>query len=187
MSQPNEASPQISVFTYVCMYLTDLVAETDKDTWIVKERLRWARAFSIPMTTEMPPDFPPNTLHLMRALSCVGDQGALCALLARLYADFWVRHVPVAQPDVFGSVFKDVLGADGANNVLAEAAAKGKAALQANTDRAFAAGAFGLPWLLCTNAQGETDGFWGVDHLGQVARFLGLPRPRDTGGWKSVL
>ncbi|KAL2160279.1 hypothetical protein VTH06DRAFT_1452 [Thermothelomyces fergusii] len=36
----------------------------------------------------------------------------------------------------------------------------------------------------CTNAEGKTEGFFGVDHLGQVAQFLGLPRPGggDKGG-----
>jgi hypothetical protein len=71
--------------------------------------------------------------------------------------------------------------------VLADAATKGKATLLKNTDDAFAVGAFGLPWFVCTNAKGETEGFWGVDHFGQVARFLDLPNPGNTPGWKSVL
>lgn len=71
--------------------------------------------------------------------------------------------------------------------VLAEATTKGKATLTKNTDHAFAAGAFGLPWMVCTNTKGETEGFWGVDHFGQVAQFLDLPKPRTSGGWKLVL
>lgn len=55
-----------------------------------------------------------------------------------------------------------------------------------NTEKAFAQGAFGLPWLICTNPVGETEGFWGVDHLGQVVEFLGLKKPGD-GGWRSVM
>lgn len=55
-----------------------------------------------------------------------------------------------------------------------------------NTDRAFANGAFGLPWMICVNADGKMEGFWGVDHLGQVVQFLGLEKP-TKGGWKSVL
>ena len=74
--------------------------------------------------------------------------------------------------------------------VLAEAATAGKQRLIENTDRAFADGAFGLPWMVCTNASGATEGFWGVDHLGQVAQFLGLeraPGKADKAGWKAVL
>lgn len=56
-----------------------------------------------------------------------------------------------------------------------------KAILTSNTDRAFKEGAFGIPWFECTNAAGETEGFWGIDHLGQVVDFLGLDRSRDPG------
>lgn len=56
-----------------------------------------------------------------------------------------------------------------------------KALLGSNTDHSFDSGAFGLPWFECTNATGDTEGFWGVDHLGQVADFLGLDRALDKG------
>ena len=71
--------------------------------------------------------------------------------------------------------------------VLAEASTPAvKQALIQNTDRAFADGAFGLPWMVCTNASGETEGFFGVDHLGQVVQFLGLDK--GTGpGWRALL
>ena len=61
-----------------------------------------------------------------------------------------------------------------------------KALLPANTDRAFKAGAFGLPWFECTNAAGEQQGFWGIDHLGQVVDFLGLERGKEA-GFKALL
>lgn len=60
-----------------------------------------------------------------------------------------------------------------------------KALLMSNTDRAFKEGAFGLPWFVCTDTNGQTEGFWGVDHLGQVADFLGLDR--RGGGFKALL
>ena len=63
---------------------------------------------------------------------------------------------------------------------------EGKALLIKNTDLALADGAFGLPWLVATNSKGETETFWGVDHLGQVTQHLGLEQPK-AGGWKSVL
>lgn len=56
-----------------------------------------------------------------------------------------------------------------------------KSLLNANTDRAFKSGAFGLPWFECTNSQGKTEGFWGIDHLGQAADFLGLDRSVEKG------
>jgi hypothetical protein len=70
--------------------------------------------------------------------------------------------------------------------VLTASTTQGKALLTANTDQAFADGAFGLPWMVCTNAAGETEGFFGVDHLGQVAEFLGL-RKGSGSGWRALL
>jgi 2-hydroxychromene-2-carboxylate isomerase len=66
------------------------------------------------------------------------------------------------------------------------ASKEGKKVLAENTDRAFADGAFGLPWFVCTNSKGEKESFWGVDHIGQVTEHLGLEKPK-TGGWKAVL
>jgi 2-hydroxychromene-2-carboxylate isomerase len=63
---------------------------------------------------------------------------------------------------------------------------EGKEVLAKNTDLAFADGAFGLPWIVATNSKGETEDFWGVDHLGQVVDHLGLEKPK-TGGWKALL
>lgn len=64
------------------------------------------------MAAEPPPNFPPVTLHVMRALCGVAnDQAKLCAVLERLYHEFFVNHAAVAQPDVFAPIFKDVLGA----------------------------------------------------------------------------
>lgn len=60
-----------------------------------------------------------------------------------------------------------------------------KGLLMSNTDRAFKEGAFGLPWFECTNENGKTEGFWGIDHLGQVADFLDLNR-KDA-GFKALL
>lgn len=63
---------------------------------------------------------------------------------------------------------------------------EGKEALAQNTDKALADGAFGLPWIVATNSKGESEDFWGVDHLGQLCDFLGIEKPK-SGGWKSVL
>jgi hypothetical protein len=44
--------------------------------------------------------------------------------------------------------------------------------------------------MMCTNAAGETEGFFGVDHLGQVAEFLGLRKDGGEGkvsGWRALL
>lgn len=53
------------------MTLDDFVA-LDKGEWIGKERLRWAKLFSIPMAEETPPGFPRNTIQV----SIIGATGA---------------------------------------------------------------------------------------------------------------
>lgn len=63
---------------------------------------------------------------------------------------------------------------------------EGKELLLKNTDKVLKDGAFGLPWFTCTNSKGETEGFWGVDHLGQVADFLNLKKPKIR-GWSAML
>ena len=70
--------------------------------------------------------------------------------------------------------------------VLEMAGKEGREVLGKNTDQALADGAFGLPWFVATNANEETEAFWGVDHLGQVTEHLGLEKPR-AGGWKALL
>lgn len=149
------------------------------------------------MAHDRPANFPPLTLTTMRLLTALDEadgrggggadkQQRLARTLDALYHDFWVEHREAHKPEVMAPLLGRVLGADEAAKVVAAASTEGKAALQRNTDEAFAAGAFGLPWMVCTNAAGETESFWGVDHLGQVAAFLGLPRP-STGGWKALL
>ena len=64
---------------------------------------------------------------------------------------------------------------------------EGKALVLRNMEQAIADGAFGLPWFVCTNKEGEKERFWGVDHLGQLAIFLGLEKPNQVLGWRAVL
>lgn len=70
--------------------------------------------------------------------------------------------------------------------VLDRVSTEGKTILASNTNKAFTDGAFGLPWMVCTDATGQKEGFWGVDHLGQVAQFLELKKPINR-GWRAVL
>ena len=57
--------------------------------------------------------------------------------------------------------------------------AEAKAALDESTQKAFGSGAFGLPWLDCTQPEGETESFWGIDHFGRLVDFLNLDRSLD--------
>ncbi|CAK7205691.1 hypothetical protein SEUCBS139899_008470 [Sporothrix eucalyptigena] len=164
----------------------------NKDKWIQVERLRWARAFGVPMKDDAPPGFPPRTLTAMRAVSVVAsmdkgrNQDRLTRVLDALFHGLWAEHRPVHEPEVLDEVLRSVLGNEEARQVVSKIVTEGKDILASNTDRAFSDGAFGLPWMVCTNAKGQKEGFWGVDHLGLVIQFLGLKRVTEA-GWKALL
>ncbi|TIA06225.1 putative 2-hydroxychromene-2-carboxylate isomerase [Aureobasidium pullulans] len=125
----------------------------------------------------MPKDFPPFTLHVMRALAVVEDKHAsmLENSIAALYKGMWVDNKSIHEPAVFGAILSEVLGEEKARRVVEDSTKpEAKAKLQKNTDMAFEEGAFGLPWFVATNAQGEVDRFWGFDHMGLMVEHLGL-------------
>ncbi|KAF5870399.1 putative glutathione s-transferase kappa [Botrytis fragariae] len=166
----------------------------NKDKWIDRERLHWASVFNIPMSSETPVGFPHMTLRIQRALGVLPflfpeeneAQDVLCQCLDRLYEMYWVEGKNISGPGVLEEVLKDVIGEEKKELVLKEVAGKGKEAVVKNNERAIREGAFGLPWMVCTNSAGETAGFWGVDHLAQVVDFLGLERTKNR-AWKALL
>ncbi|RJE22816.1 2-hydroxychromene-2-carboxylate isomerase [Aspergillus sclerotialis] len=137
------------------------------------------------MISQMPEGFPPLTLATQRALCAVSLKfpEKLVPTLDALFRSFWADGNPkIGQPEGFVPVLENVLGKNGTQEVLQAAnQPEAKSLLSANTDRAFKSGAFGLPWFECTNSSGKTEGFWGIDHLGQVANFLELDRSADSG------
>ncbi|KAI9744968.1 MAG: hypothetical protein M1818_001895 [Claussenomyces sp. TS43310] len=180
----------------------------DKDKWIERERQRWAKAFNIPCKEEPPPNFPPNTLYIMRALAALtiaeSNQQSLCKALDKFYEEFWVNHTETHKPEVMQRLLVQAVGEEKAKkgkslgfirvpldlqdeNALELASNEGKALILKNTDQALADGAFGLPWFVCTNTAGQTEGFWGFDHLGQVAKFLGIDSLKQSDRWRAVL
>lgn len=174
-------------------------AFSDKDKWINAERFRWARYFNVPVTAETPPNFPPLTLTVMRAINAISHltgkpqtspeaQEAIIRALDVIYEAYWVQGKVITDKEVVTALLGTVVdgGPSGVAKVLEVAAGEGKQMLQKNSDLAFAEGAFGLPWMVCENDRGDTEGFWGVDHFGCVLDFLGLEKPR-TGGWKAML
>jgi len=186
--------------TYVPIFLGGVMKATNnrppievknKDKWIHLERVRWARLFSVPMNESISDDFPPLTLSIMRALCALtllypDSHKKLCKLFDALFHAYWVEQQPTHKPEVLTRVLTDALGVQDTRKVIDIAGKEGKQILAKNTDQALADGAFGLPWFKCTNSEGKTESFWGVDHMGQVCMFLDLDKPKQ-GGWKAVL
>lgn len=128
----------------------------------------------------------------MRALTAIQladdeAQSGFKAALDALYHEFFVLHTDTIDPSHLARILRSAGHAD-ADAILARASSDGKVKqkLADNTDEAFAQGAFGLPWMVCTDAQGRREEFWGVDRLAMVADFLGLERP-GAGVLKAML
>jgi 2-hydroxychromene-2-carboxylate isomerase len=168
----------------------------NKDKWINRERQRWAALLNVPMAHEQPPSFPPKTLPIMRTLAAMleidcGRQDRLVCALDALWQEFFVKHTATHEPSELKRVLEGAIGgSESIDEILTRASSDeewgGKKALKRHTDDAFENGAFGVPWMICTRADGKTESFFGVDHLGQVAAFLGLEKPTAS-GWKALL
>ncbi|KAB8294123.1 hypothetical protein EYC80_009571 [Monilinia laxa] len=166
----------------------------NKDKWINQERIRWASLFNIPILCTTPVGFPHSTLKIQRALCVLPflfperkvEQEVLCKLLNEFYQLYWVEGKDITATGVLEEVLRDVIGEEKSRIVLKEIPGKGKEVIGKNNWRAIEEGAFGLPWMVCTNTSGKTEGFWGVDHLGQVVNFLGLKRLENR-AWKALL
>lgn len=99
--------------------MVDTDLQTDKGTWISNERLRWATLFNVPMKKELPPNFPPMTLSIMRGLCALTilhpgkeGQGILTKCLDRLFEAYWVEHRKTYEKDVLVEVLNEVLGTE---------------------------------------------------------------------------
>ncbi|KAG9563263.1 putative 2-hydroxychromene-2-carboxylate isomerase, partial [Aureobasidium melanogenum] len=185
--QRSQAFKQVEI-TYIPIFLGGVmkacdnrppITITNKAAYIESDRKRWSKYVNIPMGKDMPKDFPPMTLHVMRALAVVEQHqpDKLVDSIAALYKGMWVDGKTTHKPEVFEAVLAEVLGNEGAKNVVEQSTKpEAKAKLQANTDLAFKEGAFGLPWFVATNKEGVTEKYWGFDHLGMVVEHLGLDR-----------
>lgn len=103
------------------VYVTDNeVVCADKSTYIETSRKRWAKRYSIPLSPTMPKNFPPFTLHVMRALAVVEDKHAsmLENSIAALYKGMWVDNKSIHEPAVFGAILSEVLGEEKARRVV---------------------------------------------------------------------
>ncbi|MBK9002710.1 MAG: 2-hydroxychromene-2-carboxylate isomerase [Sphingomonadales bacterium] len=127
---------------------------------------RFVKTHSLPF--KMNPNFPINSLNLMRGAVAAQHLGCLLPYVEAIMAAMWEDGANTGDP----AVVKDVLdqaGLDGATILAKADAAEVKAELVENTEKAAARGAFGVP----TFFVGE-EMFWGKERLGQVKAALAL-------------
>ncbi|KAJ4983100.1 Glutathione S-transferase kappa 1 [Stagonosporopsis vannaccii] len=165
------------------------IAIKNKNKWINTERDRWAKYFHVPISPTPPPNFPISTLSIQRALASlsISHPRSLESAIDLLYHNTWVQWSEPTQPENLRALLRTLVGSEAAEQVLERTqTAEVKGELAGNTEKAYDDGAFGLPYFVATNSKGETEGFWGVDHFGQLADFLGVERPAGK-GWRALL
>lgn len=114
----------------------------------------------------MNPHFPPNTLAAMRTLVAAGRAGQMAPAVEAMMAAMWEEERNLSDRAEIAAVLNEA-GLDGAALVAASDDPEVKAELVANTERAVARGAFGIPTFFVGDEM-----FFGKERLPQVAAAL---------------
>ena len=119
------------------------------------------------------PNFPVNTLQLMRGAVAAQQAGVLPAYVEAMYACMWEQERKMDDPAVFRAALEQAgLPADQLLGMMTTDPVK--AGLMANTEAAVAAGAFGSPTFLV-----GSEIFFGKDRLRdveeEIVRQAGAP------------
>ncbi len=125
---------------------------------------RFVKAHDLPF--KMNPHFPINSLHLMRGAVAAQHLDCFMPYVEAVMAATWEEGVNTGDPEVVRQVL-DNAGLDAAALLAKADDPEVKAELIANTEKAAARGAFGVP----TFFVGE-EMFWGKERLAQVAEAL---------------
>ncbi|KIW95443.1 uncharacterized protein Z519_04027 [Cladophialophora bantiana CBS 173.52] len=151
----------------------------NKVKWMHTDVARWCQHFNIPWSPGLPANYPFKVTTLKRALvACLLEcPDRYPDVVDGLYHAFWYEKRGVQLPEIHGPIIAQIVGKELAARILDRSTSdEVKSLLKQNTDSAIANGSPGLPWIKAVNGEGQEEFFWGFDHLGQVARFLGLPR-----------
>ena len=125
---------------------------------------RFVKKHQLPF--KMNPHFPINSLHLMRGAVAAQHLACFMPYVEAIMTAMWEDRANMADADVVKSIL-DSSGLDSAA-ILAKADDPAvKAELAANTERAAARGAFGVPTFFVGDEM-----FWGKERLDQVADAL---------------
>ncbi|KAK5044930.1 hypothetical protein LTR84_010302 [Exophiala bonariae] len=140
---------------------------------------RSANIFNLPWASGWPDNYPfkATTLKVQRVLTAIeiDHPNHYPEVISALYHAFWVEKKGVQLPEVHYPIIACILGEESATKILERSSSDEiKALLKQNTEHAIASGCPGLPWVMVTNTDGKDEGYFGFDHLSQVAHFLGL-------------
>lgn len=125
---------------------------------------RFVQAHYIPF--KMNPNFPINSLALMRGAVAAQHLGCFMPYVEAIMAAMWEDGANAGDPDVVKAVL-DTAGLDSAALLAKADDPDVKAELATNTEKAAARGAFGVPTFFVRDEM-----FWGKERLAQVAAAL---------------
>ncbi|MFN3747092.1 MAG: 2-hydroxychromene-2-carboxylate isomerase [Sphingorhabdus sp.] len=125
---------------------------------------RFVKAHAIPF--RMNPNFPINSLYLMRGAVAAQHLGCFMPYVEAIMAAMWEDGLNTGDPEVVKDVL-DKAGLDSAALLAKAEDADVKAELVANTEKAAGRGAFGVPTFFVGD-----EIFWGKERLGQVMEAL---------------
>jgi 2-hydroxychromene-2-carboxylate isomerase len=148
-----------------------------KRVWVFKDTVRTARKLGVPFSP--PPHHPFKPLLALRVSSLV-DGEPQKRLIDGLYAATWGGGPGVEDPAVVARIATEA-GLDGPALVQQAQSPEAKDKLRLATERAIAAGVFGVPTMV---VDGEL--FWGLDAFGHLDTFLAGEdplRPEDLARW----
>ena len=149
-----------------------------KRRYVFKEILRRAALLGVPLGP--PPTHPFNPLLALRAtVAADGDRRLIDALFAGTWGDADLKGVDDAERV---AEMANRAGLDGADIVARAQEDDVKAALREQTERAIAAGVFGVPGMLV----GE-ELFWGLDSFDLLERHLAGEDPLDRDALAKVM
>ena len=128
------------------------------------EMRRWVEQLGVAFKSN--PNFPINTLPLMRAAHAALRAGVFDRFHAAVYPAFWSEELNLGEPAVFAEVLEKA-GLDAAGLIEAAQDPEVKAALRDTTDEAVERGAFGAPTFFLGDEM-----FFGNDRLMFVEQRL---------------
>lgn len=125
---------------------------------------RFVKTHKLPFV--MNPHFPINSLYLMRGAVAAQHLGCFIPYVEAIMAAMWEKGLNTGDPNVVRLVL-DEAGLDSAALLAKADDPEVKAELAANTEKAAARGAFGVPTFFV-----GSDMYWGKERLGQVEDAL---------------
>jgi 2-hydroxychromene-2-carboxylate isomerase len=125
---------------------------------------RFVKAHDLPF--KMNPHFPINSLYLMRGAVAAQHLDCFMPYVEAIMGAMWESGLNTGDPAVVGQVL-DTAGLDGATLLAKAEDPEVKAELAANTEKAAARGAFGVPTFFVGDEM-----FWGKERLGQLSEAL---------------